>query len=132
MMPMIKFKTIDEYLSSLSPNVREMMEELRKTINLAAPEAAEVISYNMPAFKFHGILVYFAAHREHVGFYPGGTIVNEVFKDELAGFFTSKGTIRFPLDKKLPIDLIQNIVRYKAKINLEQARGKPGKKSGKN
>ena len=131
MTPMIKFKTADEYMSSLSPDVREMMEDMRKTIKLAAPEATEVISYNMPAFKFHGILVYFAAHREHIGFYPGGSIVNEVFKVELAGFYTSKGTIRFPLDKKLPLDLIQNIVRYKAKMNLEKARGKMGKKPAK-
>ena len=128
---MIKFKTIDEYMYSLSPDVREMMEEMRQTIKLAAPEALEVISYNMPAFKFHGIVVYIAAHTQHIGFYPGGAIVNEVFKDELAGFFTSKGTIRFPLDKKLPLDLIQNIVRYKAQMNLEKARGKTGKKPGK-
>jgi len=118
---MIKFKTVDEYLFPFPSDVRVLLEELRKAIQQAAPEAEEVISYNMPAYKFHGIVVYFAAHKNHIGLYPGNPIVNDIFKKELANFDTSKGTIRFPLYKKLPLELIKNIVMFKMETNRDKA-----------
>jgi uncharacterized protein YdhG (YjbR/CyaY superfamily) len=118
----IKFNTVDEYFFTLPPKVRDILEEFRQTIKQAAPEAEELISYNMPAFKFHGILVYYAAHREHIGFYPGSSVVNEAFRNELAKYDTSKGTIRFPFDSPLPHELIKDIVRYRVMDNLERAK----------
>ena len=122
-----KFTTTDEYISSFPKNVRDQLEELRKTIKRAAPEAAEVISYNMPAFKFHGILLYFAAHTAHIGFYPGNASVISIFNDDLADYETSKGTIKFPMGKAIPANLLEKIVRYRVEENQERARLK-GKK----
>ncbi|MDP4116489.1 MAG: DUF1801 domain-containing protein [Bacteroidota bacterium] len=124
----IKFKTVDEYLSALPPKVKAMMKELRDTIKQAAPEAEEIISYNMPAFKFYGVLVYFAAHKNHIGFYPGSKSVIEAFKNELTGFETSKGTVRFSFDKKLPVNLISDIVKFRVNQNLAKAALKKQKK----
>jgi uncharacterized protein YdhG (YjbR/CyaY superfamily) len=84
-----KFKTVDEYFSALSPDKRKILKDLRQIIRHSAPDAEELISYNMPAYKYHGMLVYYAAHTEHIGFYPGNNVVNQVFKDELKEFKTS-------------------------------------------
>jgi uncharacterized protein YdhG (YjbR/CyaY superfamily) len=119
-----KFKTVDEYLSSFPPNIKKNLTILRKAIKQAAPEAEEVISYNMPAYKFHGILIYFAAHTNHIGFYPGNKIVNIVFKDDLIEYETSKGTIKFPFEKPIPLRLIKTIVKYRVKENLDKAKPK--------
>ena len=94
-----KFKTVDQYLSALPENVRSILEGLKKTIKQAAPQAEEVISYNMPAFKLNGMLVWYAAYKEHIGLYPTSSAY-EVFKDELAGYKTSKGAIQFPVEQK--------------------------------
>jgi uncharacterized protein YdhG (YjbR/CyaY superfamily) len=124
-----KFKTVDEYLSTLSEKAKCLLEDLRKTIKKTAPEAEEVISYNMPAFKFRGrILVYYAAHTEHIGFYPGSTIVNDVFKEDLVNYKTSKGTIQFPIDKDIPERLIKNIIKFRVQQNLEKEKAKIKKK----
>lgn len=72
----------------------------------------------MPAYKYHGMLVFFAAHREHIGFYPGSTTVNVIFRDELKNYQTSKGTIKFPLHEDLPLELIKKIIRFRAEQNL--------------
>ncbi|HSD64518.1 MAG TPA: DUF1801 domain-containing protein [Ignavibacteriaceae bacterium] len=123
-----KFKTVDEYFSSLSPPVRSILEKLRQTIKQAAPEAEEVISYNMPAYKYHGMLVYFMSHKNHIGFYPGNKVVNEVFKIELKDYKTSKGTIQFPINKSIPGRLIKRIVRFRIKENIEKERLKEKKR----
>ncbi|MGE5457284.1 MAG: iron chaperone [Methanococcaceae archaeon] len=120
----IKFKNVDEYISTFSPNVKKLLESLRQTIQQAAPEAAELISYNMPAFKFHGILVYYAAHKEHIGFYPGNSTVIEIFKNDLVSYKTSKGTIQFPVEKTIPLNLVKKIVQYRVNQNLERAKTK--------
>jgi uncharacterized protein YdhG (YjbR/CyaY superfamily) len=87
-----KFKTVDEYISAFPPNVKVLLRTLRKTIKQAAPKAEEVISYNMPAFKCYGrILVYFVAHTKHVELYPGHSMVNKVFKDDLIALRNFKG-----------------------------------------
>lgn len=115
------FKTVDNCLSALPGKQKELMQSIRKTIKIVAPEAIELLSYNMPAFKVHGrILLYYAAHKAHIGFYPGDSKTIEVFKEELVKFNTSKGTVQFPLDKKLPLGLIKKIVKYRVKTNLEK------------
>lgn len=116
-----KYKTVEEYFSSLTGEKKKLLEELREIIKLAAPDSEEVISYNMPAFKYHGMLVYYMAHKYHIGFYPGSKIVQEVFKNELKDYKTSKGTIQLPLDKKIPKRLIKNIVRFRVNENGERS-----------
>ncbi|MES2616672.1 MAG: DUF1801 domain-containing protein [Bacteroidota bacterium] len=117
-MQSVKFTTVDEYLATVPQDVRAMLETLRATIKKAAPKAQEVISYNMPAYKQHGVLVYFAAGKNHIGFYPTGSPV-AVFKEELKDYKTSKGAIQFPLDKAIPKALVTAIVKYRIKEDLE-------------
>ncbi len=117
-----KFLTIDDYLSSVPGEMKIVLEELRKLIREAAPEAEEVISYNMPAYRQDGMLVYFMAHKNHIGFYPGNNAVNEIFKEELKEYKTSKGTIQLPVNKVLPKRLLQRIVKFRIKENVEKAK----------
>jgi uncharacterized protein YdhG (YjbR/CyaY superfamily) len=98
------------------------MEQVRKAVQGAVPEAKETISYNMPAFRFHGILIYYAAFKEHIGFYPGNATLIPRFSKELAGYETSKGTIRFPLDRELPVELIRTLAKLRAEENLGKKR----------
>ena len=118
-----KFNTVDEYFSALSTKTKAALNELRKTIKEATPEAEEVISYNMPAFKLNGILVYYAAYKNHIGFYPTASGV-KVFQEELADYNSSKGAIQFPIDQPLPTDLITRIVKFRVKENLEKEKAK--------
>ena len=122
-----KFKTVDEYFSTFPKNVKNILTQLRKTIKQATPEAEELISYNMPAFKLNGILVYYAAYREHIGFYPTSSGI-EAFKNELTGYKWAKGSIQFPLDKPLPTELITEIVKFRVMRNLQKAATKAKKK----
>ena len=110
-------KTVDEYIATFPKNVQSILEELRQAIRESAPEAEEVISYQMPAFKLNGILVWFAAFKNHIGFYPKTSAI-EAFKDDLSNCEVSKGTVRFPLDKPIPFDLVKKIVKYRVKENL--------------
>lgn len=109
----IKFSTIDEYHASFPADIQKIMQELRQTIIQVAPEATETISYNIPTFKK---LVSYAAYKKHIGFYPGASALT-VFKNELTGLKTAKGTIQFPIDKPLPILLIKKIVGFRAKVS---------------
>ena len=120
-------QNIDAYISMFPLNIQERLNELRMTIKKIAPDAEEVISYQMPAFKYHGILVYFAAHTHHIGFYPRTTVI-EVFKHELSAYKSSKGTIQFPNDRPLPLELIQRIVEFRLQENLGLAQAKARKK----
>ena len=117
------FVSIDEYIAAFPEEIQKMLEELRAIIKAAAPEAQEKISYQMPAFAQKGILVYFAAWKNHIGFYPtsSGT---QAFKQELSVYKSSKGSVKFPLDKPLPLDLISNIVRFRVAENLKKAEEK--------
>jgi uncharacterized protein YdhG (YjbR/CyaY superfamily) len=103
---------IDRYIAGFPENTRNMLEQLRHTIKQNAPDAEEVISYQMPAYKQNGILLYFAAYKNHIGFYPMAQAI-EVFRAELSSFKLSKGTIQFPLDKPLPLELITKIVKFR-------------------
>lgn len=114
-----KFKTVAEYLDAAPDAVRNQLKALHKLIKEAAPQAEEVISYNMPAFKQHGILVYYAANKNHIGFYPTPNPI-KIFKDRLANYKTSKSAIQFPLAEPVPEDLIKDIVRFRIKENEEK------------
>ncbi len=111
--------TIDEYIAEQSTSVRPIMKKLREIVNKNAPEAVELISYGMPAFKFHGILLYFAAFTNHYSLFafPNAIIA---FKEKLKGYELSKGTIKFPLNKPVPVRLITEIVKYKVNENLRK------------
>ena len=113
------FKDIDSYIGKQAADLRERLELIRQTIKASAPKAEEVISYGMPAFKYHGMLVYFAAFKNHIGFYalPSG---NEAFQKELSVYKQGKGSIQFPLDKPVPLALIKKIVKFRLKENLEK------------
>ena len=121
------FNSIDEYIAMFPEEVRKILEELRATIKAAAPEAEEKISYQMPTFALKGNLVHFAAFKNHIGFYPtsSGT---QAFKNELSIYEGAKGSVRFPIDKPLPLKLISKIVKFRVKENLERAEAKGKKK----
>ena len=121
-----KFRTTDEYIATFPDKVETTLQEIRQVIREAAPDAKEVISYQMPAFEQNGILVWFAAFKDHIGFFPKTSAI-EKFGKELSSYELSKGTIRFPLDKPIPSDLIRKIVRYRVTENLEK---KPNAKRG--
>lgn len=117
---MKKHETIDGYIAMSPPGVRGILEELRRTINEAAPGAVEAISYGMPAFKLNGNLVYFAAFKTHIGFYPTSSGISR-FRKELSRYDTSKGTVRFPLGEPIPLDLVRRIVAFRVKENSERS-----------
>jgi uncharacterized protein YdhG (YjbR/CyaY superfamily) len=117
------FKDIDSYISQQPEMVQATLEQLRQTIKSNVPDAEELISYNMPAFKYHGMLVYFAAFKNHIGFYPIPSGI-ETFKKELSVYKSGKGSVHFPLDKPLPITLIKKIIKFRVKENLEKEKSK--------
>jgi uncharacterized protein YdhG (YjbR/CyaY superfamily) len=111
---------IDEYIEAFPLNVQQIMQELRETIRKAAPQAEERISYQMPSFFLNGVLVYFAAYKNHIGFYPTASGIAN-FKEELSVYKSSKGAVQFPIGKPLPMRLITKIVKFRVKENLEKA-----------
>lgn len=122
--------TIDEYMETLPKDVRTVLENLRKTIKSAAPKAEEVISYQMPAFKYYGMLVYFAAFKNHCSFFPGGSAaLAKEMEAELKPFKTSKGTLQFTVDKPLSATLVKKIVKLRVKQNEERERARELKKA---
>jgi len=123
----VKPNTIDEYIASFPKEIQKELELIRKTIKHAAPDAEEAISYGMPSFKLHSNLVYFAAFKNHIGLYALPKS-NEAFKQELSIYKTGKGSIQFPLDKPMPVDLITKIVKFRVQENLEKMKSKLKKK----
>ena len=119
--------TIDEYIADFPENVQPHLEKVRAAIRKAAPDAEEAIKYSMPTFVLNGNLIHFAGWTNHVGLYPGSKPI-ETFKDELAKYEISKGTVRFPLDKPIPLALIGKITKYCVKRNAERAAAKKHKK----
>jgi uncharacterized protein YdhG (YjbR/CyaY superfamily) len=107
-----KYSNIDEYISGYPEDVQVTLEKLRQVIKKAAPGAQEAISYGMPAFKLNRVLVYFAAQKSHIGFYPTSSGIS-AFKSELSSYDTSKGTVRFPFSRPLPFKLIEKIVKFR-------------------
>ncbi len=119
MEPKKSFKTIDEYILSFPKNVQNILQELRQVIRETAPEAEEAISYQMPAFRLNGILVYFAAFKNHISFFPTSSAIEE-FKEKLSPYEISKGTVRFPMNEPIPFDLIKEMLRFRVKENLSK------------
>jgi uncharacterized protein YdhG (YjbR/CyaY superfamily) len=122
-----KPQTIDEYIAGFPREIQELLETVRATIKEVAPEAEEAISYQMPTFKLKGNLVHFAANTNHIGFYPTPTGIKE-FEQELSAYKGGKGSVQFPLDQPLPLELIRKIVRYRVAENLKKAEAKKGKR----
>ena len=112
-----KVATIDEYISMFPQNVQDILNNVRKTIQENAPTAQEAISYGIPTFKLNGNLVHFAAFKNHIGFYPGGPSAIQAFKKELSLYKQSKGSVQFPLDKPIPLQLVKKIVEFRVKQN---------------
>ena len=114
----VGFGSIDEYIATFPEEIQKILEELRATIKAAAPEAEEKISYQIPTFALKGNLVHFAAFKNHIGFYPtsSGT---QAFKKELSIYDGAKGTVRFPINKPLPLKLISKIVKFRVAENLK-------------
>lgn len=110
-------KNMDEYIHGFPGPVQAILQKVRQTIREAAPEAEETISYQIPAFNLHGPLVYFAAFRNHIGFYPTSSGI-EAFKERLSVFKGGKGSVKFPMDKPIPYDLIREIVLYRVMENV--------------
>lgn len=121
------FKTIDEYIAAQPKEVVALLEKVRATITKVAPEATETISYAIPTFKLHGNLVHFANFKNHIGFYPGASGV-ENFKNELTNYNFSKGTIQFQLSEPIPFDLIEKITKFRVEENIKLASIKNKKK----
>jgi uncharacterized protein YdhG (YjbR/CyaY superfamily) len=120
-------KDIDEYIARFPADVRAILEKVRTTIRTAAPEAKETISYQMPAFKQHGILVYFAAWKNHIGLYPPVS-GDKAIEKAVARYAGPKGNLQFPLDEPIRYDLIERIVRLRVKQNLAKAAAKRKKR----
>jgi uncharacterized protein YdhG (YjbR/CyaY superfamily) len=116
-----RFKTVDEYIESFPKDIQEKLELIREIIRENVPGAKEVISYQIPAFKLNGIVVWYAGFKNHIGFYPTAKPI-EVFKKELKDYYTSKGTIKFPLNKKIPEGLISKITKFRVKEDLKSNR----------
>ncbi len=123
-----KAKDIDDYISHFPADVQAVLEKVRATIRHAAPEANETISYMMPAFKQHGILVYFAAWEKHIGMYPPIS-GNKTLEKAIARYAGPKGNLQFPLDEPIPYDLIERIVKLRVKQDTAKAQAKRKKKS---
>lgn len=111
-----KISSIDEYIKMYPQDIQALLQQMRDIIHKAAPAATEAISYGLATFKLNGNLVHFGAFKNHIGFYPTPSGIVS-FQKELAKYVMTKGSIHFPLDKPLPVDLITKIVMYRLKQN---------------
>ncbi len=116
-------KNIDEYIARYPADIQKLLQEVRKTIQAAAPQAEEAMAYGIPTFKLNGNLVHFGGFKQHIGFYPAPQGL-EAFRKELSKYKGSKGAVQFPLDQPMPLALITRIVKYRVKQNQEKAKEK--------
>jgi uncharacterized protein YdhG (YjbR/CyaY superfamily) len=116
-------QNVDDYIAVFPKEVQSKLAVVRAAVLKAAPVAEEIISYQMPAYKLNGMLVYFAGYKNHIGFYPGAAGI-EAFKKELSAYKGAKGSVQFPHELPLPLSLISKIVKFRVKQNLEKAIGK--------
>ena len=121
------FQSIEEYILQFPPDIQEILKMLRKVIKESAPEAEEKISWQMPTFVLHGNLVHFAAHKNHIGFYPAPSGI-DAFKNELSGYKGAKGSVQFPIKKPMPYELISKIVKFRVAENIKNVEEKLEKK----
>ncbi len=122
----VRFASIDEYIGAFPKETQIIMDELRATIKAAAPEAEEKIAYQMPTFALNGNLVLFAAWKNHIGFYGTSDAIQETLKNELSMYANEKGSLKFPFNTPLPVELIKKIVKLRVAENLKNAGVKPG------
>lgn len=128
-----KPKDIDEYIAGFPSDTQEILEQIRLTIKKVVPEAEEAISYGIPTFNLNGTyLIYFAAYKKHIGFYPVSSEIVELDNDFAAFKTSGKGTIQFPLNKPMPLNLIAKLVEFKVKENIEKAEKKKQSKKSMN
>jgi uncharacterized protein YdhG (YjbR/CyaY superfamily) len=119
------FKSVDDYIATHPDDVQAILRRVRTTIRKAVPTAEEVISYQIPAYKLHGgAVLFFAGWKQHYSLYPASDRVVEEFKDDLAAYEVSKGTIRFPLSQPVPVKLIEGIAKLRAQETAEHAAAK--------
>lgn len=121
---------VDQYILGFPDGTQKILQQIRSIIKDAAPDAEETIGYQMPAYKYHGMLVYFAGYKNHIGFYPMPAGIT-AFKDELSVYKNAKGSVQFPLDQALPTDLITRIVKFRINENLEKETLKRAQKNKK-
>ncbi|ABQ27677.1 iron chaperone [Geotalea uraniireducens] len=117
--PSSDMKSIDQYIQEFPKEIQALLTEMRSTIQLAAPQAIEKISYQMPTFYLNGNLVHFAAFKNHIGFYPTPSGI-AAFAEKLSGYKHAKGSVQFPIDKPLPLELIKKIVEFRVMENSKK------------
>ncbi|MEJ5995810.1 DUF1801 domain-containing protein [Pedobacter sp. Du54] len=115
-----KLTTIDEYIAGFPAHVQEQLQQIRETIQHAAPEATEKISYGMPTFYLNGNLIHFAGYKNHIGLYPAPQGI-DAFKEELSAYKGAKGSVQFPLNQPMPLDLIARITMFRAEMQLKKS-----------
>jgi len=116
--------TVDQYIQSFTKEIATLLEQVRKTIINAAPDATETINYGIPTYVYYGNLIHFGGYKNHIGLYPGPSGI-EAFKNELRGLKQAKGSVQFPLDKPLPLSLIEKIVKYRLEENRNKKTSTP-------
>jgi uncharacterized protein YdhG (YjbR/CyaY superfamily) len=121
------FENVDAYIAAQEKTTQPLLTAIRQAIKAAAPDAEEVISYQMPAYKWHGVLVYFAGYKNHIGFYPSGSGIAH-FAKALSIYKGAKGSVQFPLDKPMPLSLITKMVQFRIKENEKKMKEKGKKK----
>jgi uncharacterized protein YdhG (YjbR/CyaY superfamily) len=126
---MKKPANIDEYIAGFPAETQALLQQFRETVKEVAPGATEMISYAIPAFKLDNMLVWFAAHTNHIGFYPRASAI-EKFKKELSEYKGAKGSVQFPMDKPLPVGLIKQIVQFRMLENMQKIKVKKSKATG--
>jgi uncharacterized protein YdhG (YjbR/CyaY superfamily) len=120
MRKMVHYKTVDDYIADAPKEAQAKLKQMRQAVKKAAPQATEKISYGIPYYNLNGRLLYFAGYKSHIGFYAMKTTI-KAFEKELKGYQTSPGTVRFPLDKPLPVPLITKMVKFRVKENSQKA-----------
>lgn len=116
-------KNFEDYLDRFPSDAQQRLQKMRQTIKKAAPQANEKISYGIPAFALNGMLIWFAAFKNHIGFYPRTSAI-AAFKKELSAYKGAKGSVQFPFEKPLPLALISRMVKFRVKENLSNAKKK--------
>lgn len=117
------YSNIDEYIAGFPDNIQQLLVLVRKTIQQAAPEATEAISYGIPTFQLHGNLVHFAGYKNHIGFYPGAAGI-AAFQEKIAPYKNAKGSVQFPISEKIPLKLIKEMVIFRVQQNMEKRQQK--------
>jgi len=125
----ISFENVEQYIGSFPEKVQTLLQQIRKAIKDQAPEAEELVSYGIAAFRYHGMLIYYAGYQKHVSIATAPFTVFEIFKKELAPYKRSKSTVQFPIDKPLPMELIGEMTKFRVKENADLAAEKAASKA---